>query len=120
MTGFIKYSTYNFVDKDPIIDYMRTLIHESGRSLKSIADESNVNQNTISNWLYGKTRRPQAAPFNAVLRSLNYKLSIATIESVEIIVPTPIEPVAVAPRRRRLGAAKYANVHHISAHRKKK
>ena len=119
MPGFT-YKSYNFVDKDPIIDYIRTVFQESHKSIKAVADDSGVTATTISNMLYGKTRRPQAATMNAILRALNYKLNISSLEAPMIIIPTAIEPVAVEPTRRRLGAKKYANVHHISAHRRKK
>jgi transcriptional regulator with XRE-family HTH domain len=120
MPGFT-YKSYNFVDKDPIIDYLRTIVQNSQKTNKAIAEESGVTTTTISNMLYGKTRRPQAATINAILRALNHKLNISAIEAPMIIVPTAIEPVAIEPsRRRRLGAAKYGNVHHISAHKRRK
>jgi transcriptional regulator with XRE-family HTH domain len=121
MPGFT-YKSYNFTDKDPIIDYMRTIINDSHLSLKTIGEESGVSTQTIRMWLYGETKRPQAASINAVLRALNYKLDISSIDAPMMIVPTPIEPVAVAPKRKRMGAAKYkkySNVHHIG-HRKRK
>jgi transcriptional regulator with XRE-family HTH domain len=114
------YKSYNFVDKDPIIDFIRTIINDSKLTLKQIEIDSGVSNQTIRMWLYGGTKRPQAASINAVLRVLNYKLNISTIETPMLIIPTPIEPVAQEPTRRRMGARKYSNVHHISAHRRKK
>jgi transcriptional regulator with XRE-family HTH domain len=120
MPGFT-YKSYSFKDKDPIIDYLRTIISDSKKSNKVIADESGVSANTIRKWLYGDTRRPQAASINAVLRALSYKLNISPIGAPMLIIPTAIEPKAVDPKiRRRIGAAKYSNVHHISVNRKKK
>jgi transcriptional regulator with XRE-family HTH domain len=126
MPGFkpgFTYKSYSFIDKDPIIDYIRTIIQESDKSLTFIAYESGVNQNTISNWLYGETKRPQAATLNAVLRVLSKKLDISDINAPMIIIPThytptPKIPVAVAPTKKRLGATKYVNVHRISSRRK--
>jgi transcriptional regulator with XRE-family HTH domain len=121
MPGFT-YKSYNFTDKDPIIDYLRTIINDSHLKISKISEESGVTSQTINNMLYGKTRRPQAATVNAILRSLNYKLNISSIEAPMIIVPTAIQPVANEPRRRRMGATKYkkySNVHHIG-HRKHK
>jgi transcriptional regulator with XRE-family HTH domain len=111
MPGFT-YKSYNFTDKDPIIDYIRTIINDSSKSLTIIADESGVNIHTISNWLYGDTKRPQAASLNAVLRALNYKLNISNISTPMMIVPTAIQPRANEPKKR-MGAVKYANIHHI-------
>jgi transcriptional regulator with XRE-family HTH domain len=111
------YKSYSFIDKDPIIDYIRTIIQDGDLSMKEITESSGVSQNTIHNWLYGATKRPQAASLNAVLRVLQYQLSIAKLGTPMMIIPTAIEPVANKPKR--LGAAKYANIHHISAHKRK-
>jgi transcriptional regulator with XRE-family HTH domain len=70
------YKSYNFVDKDPIIDEIRTVYQDSGVNYKWIEDNSGVTSNTLSNWFSGKTRKPQAATINAVLRALGYKLGI--------------------------------------------
>jgi transcriptional regulator with XRE-family HTH domain len=118
MPGFT-YKSYNFTEKDPIIDYLRTIINDSHLSITKIGDDSGVSPQTINNWLYGPTKRPQAASINAVLRALNYKLNISQIEAPMMIVPTAVQPVAVEPKRKRMGASKYSNVHHI-AHRKRK
>jgi transcriptional regulator with XRE-family HTH domain len=120
MVGFT-YKSYNFVNKDPMIDFIRTVVSESGLTYNKICENSGVNHNTLRAWLYGTTKKPQAATMNAVLRACNYKLNISPIDAPMLIVPTAYEPVATEPKpRKRLGAAKYANVHHISAHRKRK
>jgi transcriptional regulator with XRE-family HTH domain len=87
MTGFT-YKTYSFTDKDPMIDYLRTIIQESGQTLKKIGEDSGVNPQTISKWLYGDTKRPQAASMNAVLRALGYKLEVVTYATKAVIKPT--------------------------------
>ena len=89
---FGQYTSYSFVDKDPIIDYVRTVIQDSKMEIKEIAEKSGVNYHTISKWLYGETKRPLAASLNAVLRACQYKLSINSINEPEMIVPTPINP----------------------------
>ena len=119
MPGFT-YKSYSFVDKDPIIDYIRTIINDSKLTLKTIAEESGVRQQTISNWLYGDTKAPQAATINAVLRALSYKLNISTVQTPMLIIPTAIEPVAKSPKRMGTAKYKYSNVHHLSAHKRKK
>jgi transcriptional regulator with XRE-family HTH domain len=109
------YKSYSFIDKDPIIDYIRTIIQDGDLSMREITESSGVSSNTINNWLYGNTKRPQAASINAVLRVLQYQLSIAKLGTPMVINPTPIQPQANKPKR--MGAVKYINVHHI-AHRK--
>ena len=46
---------------------------------------------TLYAWFDGKTRKPQAATINAVLRSLGYKLGIVPYE----VVPMAKRPPAV-------------------------
>jgi hypothetical protein len=79
------YKSYNFVDKDPMIDEIRTIVDRSGASYKWINEESSVSTQTITKWFDGSTRRPQAATMNAVLRSLGYKLGV--VEDHKVVVP---------------------------------
>lgn len=94
MVGYI-YKSYSFVDKDPMIDYIRTIIYESGTSLTKISDDSGVNANTISKWLYGETKQPRAASINAVLRALGYKLEVVTFSYTTTIKPTFLKEAKV-------------------------
>ena len=89
MTGFT-YKSYSFLDKDPIIDEIRTVIKDSGVSHKWIEEESGVTAVTLRAWFYGTTKKPQAATINAVLRSLGYKL--APVPFTEIIRAVPPLP----------------------------
>lgn len=67
------YRSYNFVDKDPVIDRMRTIVADEGLSYKDIHIISGVSAGTLSNWFEGETRRPQYATIAAVTYSLGYK-----------------------------------------------
>jgi predicted transcriptional regulator len=87
MAGFT-YKSYNFQDKDPMIDQVRTVIADSQMTYKAIAEESGVTAYTIRKWLDGDTKRPQAATFNAVLRACGYKLSIVKLAEAEVVAPT--------------------------------
>jgi transcriptional regulator with XRE-family HTH domain len=62
--------SYSFVDKDPVIDVIRTLVQDSGNSYNKIHDASGVSTTTISNWFHGKTRRPTYACIMAVARAI--------------------------------------------------
>ena len=88
MTGFT-YKSYSFLDKDPIIDEVRGVFQTSGRTYKSIETDSGVTSQTLHNWFDGKTRKPQAASLNAVLRAMGYKLGIVPYEVVSILKPEP-------------------------------
>jgi transcriptional regulator with XRE-family HTH domain len=74
------YKSYNFVDKDPIIDEIRTVVEDSGEKYARIEDMSGVSANTMRAWFEGATRRPQAATINAVLRALGYKLGVVRMK----------------------------------------
>ena len=87
MTGFT-YKSYNFVDKDPMIDQVRTIIQDSHMMYKDIAEASGVGKDTIRKWLDGGTKKPQAATFNAVLRACGYKLTIRPIAEAETVAPS--------------------------------
>ena len=91
MAGFT-YKSYNFVDKDPIIDEVRTMIQNSGANYKWIEEHSGVTWQTLRNWFDGKTRKPQAATINAVARALGYKLGFMPhigVVPVKIVPPMP-------------------------------
>lgn len=94
MTGFI-YKSYSFADKDPMIDTVRTIVQESGETLKKISEDSGVGAQTISKWLYGETKQPRAASVNAVLRALGYKLEITIIGYQSEIKPTYLKAAKV-------------------------
>jgi DNA-binding phage protein len=75
--GFLSpYRTYSFVDKDPVIDKIRTVVEDSQESYKEIHESSGVSVTTLYNWFHGKTRRPQFATVNAVALALNHELRL--------------------------------------------
>jgi transcriptional regulator with XRE-family HTH domain len=61
---------YRFIDKDPIIDLIRTAYSQGELELKSLAAEARVHPQTISRWLYGDVKRPQNWTVQKVLRAL--------------------------------------------------
>lgn len=94
MTGFT-YKSYVFTDKDPMIDSIRTIIQDSGETLKKISEDSGVSHNTIARWLYGETKQPRAASINAVLRALGYKLEVVNYSFTPVIKPTFLKEAKV-------------------------
>jgi DNA-binding phage protein len=103
LPGFT-YKSYNFADKDPIIDEIRTIVGASGASYKWIEDMSGVTQSTLYAWFLGKTKKPQAATINAVLRALGYKLAPVP-SGAEIIKFTPPMPLPIKAQRTSLPAS---------------
>jgi len=67
------YTSYNFVDKDPIIDKMRTMVKREGLKYGEISGLSGVSSSTMHNWFEGKTKRPQYATVMAVVHALGYR-----------------------------------------------
>jgi transcriptional regulator with XRE-family HTH domain len=72
-TGSFLYRSYNFVDKDPVIDRIRTIVADEGLSYGEIHIISGVSASTLTNWFDGETRRPQYATIAAVTYALGYK-----------------------------------------------
>jgi transcriptional regulator with XRE-family HTH domain len=75
------YKSYNFVDKDPIIDEIRTIVEKSGENYARVHEQSGVAITTLTNWFDGPTKRPQAATLNAVARALGYKLGFVKMRT---------------------------------------
>lgn len=71
------YLSYNFIDKDPIIDKLRTLITRDGYTYQQVAEKSGVTVQTMYNWFTGPTRKPQFATVMAVVRAMGYRMVIA-------------------------------------------
>jgi len=62
------YKSYNFVNKDPIIDVIRTVVEDEEKSYNQVSAGSGVSTQTLRNWFLGKTRRPQFCTIAAVAR----------------------------------------------------
>jgi uncharacterized membrane protein YkvA (DUF1232 family) len=73
---FKPYKSYNFKEKDPVIDKVRTIVNDEGASYKQISDASGVSTSCLYGWFNGATRRPQHAPLMAVLHALGYDYQI--------------------------------------------
>lgn len=61
---------YKFMEKDPVLDQLITLVEESPKSLAKISDESGVSKSCLRNWMYGRTRRPQNITMDFVARAV--------------------------------------------------
>ena len=62
------YKSYSFINKDPVIDYLRTPV--KGKSYGKLANDSGVSVSCIANWFDGPTKRPQFATIAAVARAI--------------------------------------------------
>lgn len=77
------YRSYSFVDKDPVIDRIRTIVQDEGLSYQDIHIISGVSAGTLSNWFEGETRRPQYATIAAVTYSLGYKQEFVKAKKID-------------------------------------
>ena len=94
MTGFT-YKSYSFVDKDPIIDELRTIVQQHGATYKDIHEQSGVSASTLTAWFVGSTKKPQSATINAVLRSMGWKLAPVPFDTKAYVEPTAAPPKAL-------------------------
>jgi hypothetical protein len=72
-----KYYGYQWLDKDPDLEFIVGLIGESGLSPEDIEHETTalgfkVSRFTILNWIYGSVRRPQNYTLTIVAMALGY------------------------------------------------
>lgn len=76
----LQYKSYSFVDKDPIIDQIRTVVADEGESYAKIHELSGVSITCMHGWFKGNTRRPQFATVMAVARSLGYDMVLGKMK----------------------------------------
>jgi transcriptional regulator with XRE-family HTH domain len=91
------YKSYNFVDKDPVIDRLRGIV--GGYKYREVSDMSGVSETTIYNWFNGKTRRPQYATVMAVIRAMGYRQEFIKRrkgDTEDNVVPLPRKRRAVS------------------------
>lgn len=83
------YRSYNYVDKDPAIDKLRTVIKDEKVSEKNLSILSGVSRATIDNWFNGKTRRPQHTTLAAAAAALGYDWELSHTKKVDYTSELP-------------------------------
>lgn len=80
------YRTYRFIDKDPVIDEIRTLVKDEGLlgKLDIVHQLSGVSTSTLDNWFNGDTKSPQNRTICAVTSSLGYKRTWTKGREIEL------------------------------------
>jgi hypothetical protein len=66
------YRTYNWIDKDPIIDAVRTVVQDEKLKSSAVHNISGVSATTLESWFSGHVRKPQNATLTAVTSALGY------------------------------------------------
>lgn len=72
MARFVVYRSYRFIDKDPIIDAVRTVCEDEHLNNNRVHEISGVASGTLNNWFGGVTRKPQNSTVTAVTAALGY------------------------------------------------
>lgn len=80
------YRTYRFIDKDPVIDEIRTLVQDEGlmKKLEIVHQLSGVATATLDNWFNGETKSPQNRTICAVTSALGYKRAWQRERSIDL------------------------------------
>ncbi len=80
------YRTYRFIDKDPVIDEIRTLVQDEGlmKKLEIVHQLSGVSTATLDNWFNGDTKSPQNRTICAVTSALGYKRAWQRERSIDL------------------------------------
>lgn len=80
------YRTYRFIDKDPVIDEIRTLVQDQGlmKKLEIVHQLSGVSTSTLDNWFNGETKSPQNRTICAVTSALGYKRAWQKERSIDL------------------------------------
>mgnify|MGYP001286472549 CR=1 FL=1 len=75
------YKTYRFLDKDPVIDKLRTIYQtKSCKSVEEVAANSGLAPGTIKGWFYGATKRPQFASCQAAAKAMGHQLVLVPVQ----------------------------------------
>jgi hypothetical protein len=86
--GFV-YRSYSFVDKDPVIDEVRTIVQQAGLlrkkgGLQQLYALSGVASSTTHNWFFGSTKKPNNATIEAVARSLGFRRKFERFKDIDL------------------------------------
>lgn len=66
------YRTYRFIDKDYIVDAVRSVVQAEKLNYHKVQAISGVSANTLAGWFDGPVRKPQNATVTAVTSALGY------------------------------------------------
>jgi hypothetical protein len=86
MAEFRMYRTYRYVEKNPVIDKVRTIVQDEGlfKKLAIVHEISGVATTTLHNWFHGDTRNPQHATIAAVITSMGYEEQFIKTKEIDV------------------------------------
>jgi hypothetical protein len=77
--SLIRYTAYNFKDKDPVIDELRTLFQNmnhgrlDGSFLAEVERNGGPTSSCMRAWFFGETKKPQNPTIEAAGRAMGYR-----------------------------------------------
>src|SRR3954462_7557509 len=83
------YRSYNFINKDPAIDKIRTMVQDEGVDETQLHVLSGVSTTTFANWFRGDTKRPQHATLAATAGALGYEWDLKKTKMVDVATELP-------------------------------
>jgi hypothetical protein len=80
------YRTYSYIDKNPVIDKVRTLVQDEGlfNKLGIVHEISNVSKSTLVGWFHGSVKHPQHHTVAAVVSALGYEEAFVKKKDLDI------------------------------------
>lgn len=82
------YRTYRYIDKNPVIDKVRTILQDEGLYTKKkrnmVHQLSGVATTTLDNWFDGDTKNPQHHTIAAVVTSLGYEETFQRVKNLDM------------------------------------
>lgn len=104
-TRGILYRSYSFIDKDPVIDRVRTLVQREGLTRKQLELISGVKVSTLRGWFEGQTKRPQNATVTAVVHAMGYASRFVKVRQVNFERSAAVAAEEIAAARDKLKRA---------------
>lgn len=92
---------YRFMDKDPVIDLIRTGFKLTGANISEVAEKAFVSEKTINRWLHGDTKRPQNITADCVLWALGIRREATWIETGKLLEMSPKFRIITSDGKRR-------------------
>lgn len=84
--GFIKYKSYLFSERDPILEVVTAARSQQRMKFKTIQENGGPTPATLRNWESGRTRRPQFCTIAAASRVLGKRGIMFTSKGTPYLV----------------------------------
>jgi len=84
--GFLYEKTYNFIDKDPVLDAAKTIMQRSGKSFKEIHEAGGATPGTMNRWWNGNARTCRFDSLMATIRACEGDIYMVTKTGTRITI----------------------------------